>query len=323
MTAFLLPPALINAEGEVRRAGFELEFSGLDVASSAEATAAAVGGSPYAKSPASWRVDSPLGTFKIELDWRFLHKLAGNNPQSKRADHLLESLSQAASLVVPVEVICPPLAMNNLAPLNNLTNALRRAGAKGTEESPIAAYGTHINPELPALDSATIVRYLKAFALLQWWLVEQHHINTTRKLSPYIDLYSESYLHRVLTYNTPSQEQLIDDYLHANHSRNRALDLLPLFAYLDEKRVRAEMGDEKINPRPTLHYRLPNCQIDDPNWSLAQEWQHYCTLERLANRPKALAELANDFRAADRPVLGVSRPAWVEHVDLWRNENLA
>lgn len=323
MTAFRIPPALTNASGAIRRVGFELEFSGIDVARSAEATASAVGGSPYAKSPASWRVDSPLGKFKIEIDWRFLQKLAETSSTTPRNERWLDTLSEAASLVVPIEVICPPLAMNALAPLNKLLDALRDAGAKGTGESPIAAYGTHINPELPALDSDTIVRYLKAYAVLQWWLVEQHHINATRKLSPYIDLYSESYLRKVLSYQQPSLEQLIEDYLKANHSRNRALDLLPLFAHIDETRVRAVMGNEKINPRPTLHYRLPDCRIDDPRWSLAQEWRRYCTIEQLAQRPKALAELANDFLAADRPVLGVSRLAWVEHIEQWRNANLA
>ena len=80
-----------------------------------------------------------------------------------------------------------------------LAESVKEAGAVGTEESLIAAYGVHINAEIPKLDATTLSGYLKAFALLQWWLVEVHDVDTTRKVSPYIDLYSETYLRQVLS----------------------------------------------------------------------------------------------------------------------------
>lgn len=285
--------------------------------------ARAINGSAYAKSAAKWLVDCELGQFKIEIDWQFLQRLANEQGEHANDEAWLDSLSQVASFLVPVEVICPPIAINALAPLNDLVDALRKAGAKGTDESIIAAYGTHINPELPDLSSATIVAYMQSYALLQWWLVEQHHVNASRKLSPYIDLYPEHYVRQLLTYESPKITQVIDDYLAANPSRNRALDMLPLFAFIDAPRVNGVVSDAKIKARPTLHYRLPNCRVDDRNWSLAGEWQLYLIIEKLVQRPKALAELANAFVQAERPMLGVARQPWIEYVSKWLNENLA
>lgn len=323
MQTFEQPSQKVNNETDsTRRVGFELELSALDVASAAECVARAVSGSPYAKSPAHWQVDAELGSFKVEIDWDFLQRLAEERGELANKEAWLDSLSSAASLVVPVEVICPPIAIDQLDVLNELVEALRDAGAKGTDESMIAAYGTHINPELPDLTTTTIVHFMQSFALLQWWLVEQHHVNTTRKLSPYIDLYSESYVCHLLEYNEPTLNEVIDDYLDFNPSRNRALDMLPLFSELDAQRVQNVIDDQKLKARPTLHYRLPNCRIDAADWSLANEWNTYCVIERLANRPKALKELANEFLAARRPMLGVARQDWIDYVAKWLNENL-
>ena len=74
----------------------------------------------------------------------------------------------------------------------------------------------------------------------------------------------------------------IDDYLAANPTRNRDLDLLPLLHYFDETRVRAVLPNEKINGRPTFHYRLPDARVSDPGWSIAPDWNRWVCVERLA-----------------------------------------
>jgi hypothetical protein len=101
--------------------------------------------------------------------------------------------------------------------------------------------------------------------------------------------YPQAYRQRVLAPDYwPDQTTLIADYLTANPTRNRGLDLLPLFAYLNEEQVRSALPHEKIGPRPALHYRLPQCHLSDPNWSILPSWERWLTVERLAAVPGEL-----------------------------------
>lgn len=310
------PPRMTKADGDLRKVGFELEFSGLSLDGTLDALGRALGGSATKASVAEGTVDAPsLGSFQVELDWSYLKKRAAEEKEAP--EPWLESLSEAAALLVPMEVVCPPLSIEDLPRLDEAVEALRRAGAVGTEESLIAAYGVHINAEIPSLDAATLHAYLKAFCLLQWWLVEAHDVDGTRRLSPYVDLYDEKYVKAVLSPGAMTMEVLFETYLEHNASRNRALDLLPLLAEVDEGRLLQAVKDEKVNRRPTFHYRLPNCQIDHPGWSLARSWNIWCLVEELADRDEDLTELAKDYLDRDRPILGVNRKDWVASIDRW------
>jgi hypothetical protein len=224
-------------------------------------------------------------------------------------------------MLVPVEIVCPPIPVPDLAALDPMVDALREAGAVGTEESLLAAYGVHINTEIPRLDAATLSAYLKAFAVLQWWLVDAHAVDVTRKASPYIDLYPQAYLKQVLSRTGPTMADIFADYLEHNASRNRALDLLPLLAEIDEKRVRSAVHDPRIKARPAFHYRMPNCHIERADWSLAGPWNTWCVVERLVDRKHDLDALAAAFLAAERPIMGVSRSNWVGFMDQWLNDH--
>ena len=92
----------------------------------------------------------------------------------------------------------------------------------------------------------------------------------------------------------PSLEELIDDYLEFNPTRNRSLDMLPLFQYLDKERIDAVIDDERVKPRPTFHYRLPNCDIDDPGWNLDNSLDTWLQVEQLAF-DKKLSEIATEY----------------------------
>jgi hypothetical protein len=315
---FESPPTLNKDDGTPRRVGFELEFSGISLDEAAEAVQTSLHGKRTSESSAERVVETPsLGEFIIELDWNFLKRKASGTDRGEEGTEWLEHLSQAAALVVPVEVVCPPIPANTLSTLTPMVDALREAGANGTEESLIAAYGVHINTEIPRLDAETLHAYLRAYAILQWWLVDAHEVDPTRKVSPYIDLYPEAYIRQVLGTSRATMEQLFETYLEHNASRNRALDLLPMLAEIDNDRVREAVDDPKIKARPAFHYRLPNCHIERPNWSLADSWNTWCVVERLAERKEDLADLSREFLAADRPVLGVDRSDWVEFVDKW------
>jgi hypothetical protein len=111
----------------------------------------------------------------------------------------------------------------------------------------------------------------------------------------------------------PDLPQLIDDYLRYNPTRNRGLDLLPLFAQLDPARVRRVMDDPRIKPRPTFHFRLPNSRVGDPSWSITGEWRVWLEVERLASDPQRLAELGGRMRRRlERPWHRWSRGAAVK-----------
>lgn len=313
-----LPPRVNKDDGSPRMVGFELEFSGITLDETAKAVQSAVGGELQSVSPAERIIQTDsCGEFIVELDWAYLKEKASDMDRGEEGSDWLELLSQAAALLVPVEVVCPPIPLTKLSALNPMISALRDAGAIGTEESLIAAYGVHINPELPRLDAETLFAYLRAFAILQWWLVDTHDVDATRKVSPYVDLYPEAYLREVLSKAESTMDEIFSDYFQHNATRNRAMDLLPMLSEIDSKRVRDAVDDQRIKARPTFHYRLPNCHIEHPDWSLSSSWNTWCVVERLANRKSELNALANDFLAAHRPILGVNRGDWVNFVNQW------
>ncbi|WP_439861253.1 amidoligase family protein [Pseudomonas sp. MBLB4136] len=319
---FKLPPVTCKEDGEPRRVGIELEFTGLTLEQTAAAVQEALGGE-LSRTSASERVlqVDGLGTFNIELDWDFLKRQALKaEEEDEGGAQWMDLLSQAASLVVPLEVVCPPIAIGELHRLHRMVDGLRRAGAVGTENSPLAAFGVHLNPEIPRLEAATIGAYLRAFGLLQWWLVDAHRVDLSRKISPYIDLYPEDYVKLLVEQAPPAMGQLFDDYLEHNATRNRALDLLPLLAQIDGERVRQTVVDPKIKARPTFHYRLPNCQIEKADWSLAGSWNLWWLVEQLASREDELQALGAAFVEHWRPLLGLNRGAWLEYVGRWLND---
>ena len=312
------PPRVEKDDGKPRMVGFELEFSGISLDQTAEVVQSTLKGHLASETSAERvvRTDS-LGEFIIELDWDYLKSKASGTDRGEEGSEWLEPLSQAAAVLVPVEVVCPPIPLTNLSALTPMVHGLREAGAIGTEESLIAAYGVHINTEIPRLEAEMLFSYLRAFALLQWWLVDAHEVNPTRKVSPYIDLYPQAYLRQVLSRSEATMDEIFGDYFEHNASRNRALDLLPMLAEIDGDRVREAVDDPKIKARPTFHYRLPNCHIERPDWSLAGAWNTWCVVERLADREDDLDTLAGEFLAADRPILGVGRSDWVSFIDRW------
>jgi len=317
------PPSITrNHQGNLRQVGFELEFTGLDLDQTARVVATVLGGTRIRESAAACVVKVPeLGEFTVELDWDFLKKQAARREPDPAGDWV-DLLSQAAAWLVPMEVVCPPIAVSDLHRLDPLVTALRRAGARGTKDSMIAAYGVHINAEAPSLDAAVLFDYLRSFSLLQWWLVEAHEVDMARRISPYVDLYSETYLQGLFSWNSPDLTRIITDYLDHNASRNRALDLLPLLACVDPGMVESAVADPKIKARPAFHYRLPNCQIDRPDWSLARPWNLWWVVEELAQRPDDLTLLGDRFLSLHRPLIGVNRSEWTAWMDQWIHDHL-
>jgi len=322
MPAAFRMPAMINRDdGQMRRVGFELEFTGLNVDEALAVMQRVLSAEVEQVSAAERRLKTASGNYNLELDWALLKRTAAQVQQAADSDNpepdWVGMVSQAAALVVPVEVVCPPLPLDELDELDRLVEALRKSGAKGTSDSLVAALGVHINAELPALDAQTITAYVVAYSLLQWWLVESHEVNIARKISPYVDLYPEAFIRELLEASNPDMDWLFEHYLKHNATRNRALDLLPLLSHLDADRVMATVPDDRIKSRPAFHYRLPNCEIENPTWSLASEWNQWWLVEQLASDAQAREDLTQAWLQACRPLLGVNRKHWVSQVDAW------
>lgn len=295
---FELPPSLTNADDEERSVGVEIEFGGLGAEPAAQLVQKVLGGNLLKHNPNAFEVEgTALGDFTVRLDTRFAgyDEHSGGFLDEVKAE-LRNLFGAAASLVVPFEIEAPPVAIHQLPEIEHLMDELRDAGASGTGASPFFAFGLHLNPETPSLDARTITAIVKAYAMASPWLWRAIDPDTTRRLLNFAEPFPDEYV-RLLASDAywPDESALIDDYVALNPTRNRDLDMLPLLAFLDEKRVREKLAEEKINPRPTFHYRLPDMKLGDPDWSLAVEWNRWVAVERLAADDKRMAAICRAY----------------------------
>lgn len=300
---FEIPPETETVDGRGRRVGFELEFAGLPLAGAAEAVRELFGGEPGEDDAFRKTVEgTPFGDFAIEVDARMLRdgeyldhlrRLGIPVDEEEVQEPIDRMVGWLAELVVPFEVVTPPLPLAELDRVEDLRAALAERRARGTGARLRYAFGLHINPEAPALDADSVLRHLRSFLALSGWLEERAEIDLSRTVAAYVAPFPEPYRRRVLEPGyAPSLEELGADYVEDNPTRNRPLDLLPLLAHaLGRSAVRGVEEAELVSPRPAYHYRLPNCRLDEPEWSVAGEWNRWVEVERLAARPQALARL--------------------------------
>lgn len=301
--ALSLPPQDTKPDGSPRRVGVEIEFAGLDCRRVADMLAHRFGGGVEVIDPYRHIVETETrGRFVVELDTQFVHPDEAETP-AKRAELERERLAEALGaglrtavgevtrLYLPVEIGCPPVPIAALPELDSIIADLRAAGAEGTRESLAYAFGLQLNIDPPALDAATVLAYLRAYLVASPWLRGGIEVDLTRRILPFVQPFPKAYLRRVLDPDyAPDLGGLIADYLHDNPTRNRELDMLPLFAWLDPATVRRAVDDPRLKPRPALHYRLPDSRLDLPDWGIVQEWNRWAeSVEALAADPAWLA----------------------------------
>ena len=279
-------------------------MAGIGPQDMARAVIDAVGGQFEAESVFSGTVrDTEFGDFGIELDARVLSSrgyldslraLGIEIEPGELRDNLEDVMSRVAGVVVPHELVCPPVAVDALARIDEIRRGLCRAGAKGTQSSALYAFGLQFNVDVARVESDHLLAVLRAFFLLFDEICEREQIDFSRKLTPFVQPFPEDYIAHILTPEyAPDMKTFIDDYLYFTPTRNRPLDLLPLLAWIDEERVMAAPVErELVKPRPTWHYRLPNCLIDDSDWSLALPWREWVRIETLAADDDALQRAA-------------------------------
>lgn len=319
----------LTREGKLRRVGVEMEMAGISLDAIATSVIGLFGGEHVRVSPFEHRVTGTgFGDFGLELDSdllkrrEYLDYLEGMGVRVDRnaTPNLLEkAFSEVAGLLVPHEVVAPPIDHDALCELDRLREALRLAGAKGTHASVVYAFGLQLNLELARMDAPYILGHLQAFMLLYEWLLDESQTDLSRRLTPFVEPFPEAYVARVLQADyRPDLSTLISDYLADNPTRNRPLDMLPLFALLAPEQIRAAPVEHHlIRPRPTFHYRLPDCRIDEPEWSLADPWNGWVKVERLAHQPDRISAAAAAYLSEAEESLADKGRRWVHRVSEW------
>ena len=327
-TPFRELPWLDAPDGRPRRIGLEIEMAGVPLDVMAEAVRAEFGGRIESGGAFVTHVrDTEYGDFEVELDARVLKdhryrehlRRLGVELDDEDSAVLDRWLADAAGRLVPHEIVAPPVPMTVLPRLDRVRAALQQKGAQGTQSSLLYAFGLQLNIEAHSLEPNWLTPVLQAFLLLYEALVKAGNIDLSRQLSPYIKPFPGSYVRHVLQPGyRPGMSELIDDYLEHNQTRNRPLDMLPLFAEVDRERVMAAPVErELIKPRPALHYRLPNCEIDDPDWTLARPFNAWAEVEHLAADPDRLQAAREEYLRRPAQALGQLADEWARRIRDW------
>lgn len=280
-------------QGGRRPVGIEIEFGGLGADRAASAIRHRFGGTEIPVGQHCVRVEgTEFGDFVAKLDWRWVQNGATDQGGFvSKAKDLIGEIGR--EVVVPTEIVTPPLPAGRIPEIDSLVRDLVRLGAEGTRTGLLRGFGLHLNPSLGPADLAAepIRRVLQAYLLESPALREAIGVDPMRNLLSFVDPFPQAYVDHVLAPEyAPSLDGLIGDYLHFNPTRNRELDLLPLFAELDKERVREAVADPHVSSRPTFHWRLPNADIEDFGWSVAREWTRWIGVEELATDAERLLD---------------------------------
>lgn len=318
------PPVETTETGAVRRVGVEIEFAGINVIEAANVVRDVLGGEAQHESVHRISVrDTDIGDVTVELDAQIVHasgdEAADGDPEIDEIKaKSREVLGHAVAVVVPTEIVCPPVDWSDLGRLDTVFDALRSAGAEGTDDGVLYGFGLHLNPEVAEQTADYALRHLQAYVLLEDWLRETIDIDPMRAVLPHIDAFSSDYARHLMEIDeAPAIDELIRDYLTWNPTRNRGLDMTPLWRHLDEETVVEVMDDVSlINARPTFHYRLPDARLSNPDWGVAVEWNRWIEVERLAHDTDMLRGRRAELVAwLDKPA-----PArWLETLRGWFN----
>ena len=325
---FNRPPSTSNPKGNERSAGYEFEFTGVEMEDVAQMIKNLYGGSIKRVSTYEFVVENTdFGTFSLELDAQllrdkkyetYLDKVGIDIKTFKNISTIEDRLRKVASSVVPFEIVTPPILLSEMHQLNKLLSELRKWKAKGTGSSFFYAFGLHINPEIPDDSAGSLLNHLRAYVLLDPWIRKDANINISRRLTPYINEYKEDYLNLILNsgYN-PNLKGLIRDYFRFENSRNRPLDMLPVFMHLQPDFTQKLLKEDLTKGRPTYHYRLPNCSIENPEWSLADEWNRWVLVEKFASDQKSLQQYSDAYFKMKKDTLLGFEQKWIKLINRW------
>lgn len=267
----------------MRKVGIEIEFAGIDTMTAAKVITSSVGGTLKHHSPHLIDIeDTQLGHMRIELDTQYVHPNSADEPVVLKDGR--NFLGSAVTSLVPQELVTDPVPMDQLFMLDDITAGLTAAGATGTHDSILYAFGLHLNPEIATDETAYLLAIMRTIILYNAEVYEALSPDVTRRTMGWAQAYTPQYeAHIMKPKYEPDQSTLIKDYIALNKGRNHHLDMLPIFAFLDEKLVTSLMSDALVSARPAFHFRLPNSRIGDPDWTIRNDWNLWVKIENKAD----------------------------------------
>lgn len=279
-----------TAAGKPRRIGVEIEFSGLTEAQVARILVKQLAAAPARKSAAigwskaaAWGISRSISTASR---WNGSTMTVSAGRSAIWRAPWCRSRSSRTRWEVP-----------QIAEFDRAIQALREAGAEGTGTGVLSAFGVHFNPEVVSTDYADVMPVITAHALLEDYIKRVAGTDFSRRVMTWVAPYPRALVDRLAAEKPPAtMDALIDTYLELAPSRNHSLDMLCLFAHLDEKKVAKAVDMELVSPRPTYHWRLPDCRIDEKGWTLATEWNRWVLVETVAGDADLLQRLCAAWR---------------------------
>jgi len=286
-TEFKALPQDTDFEGNPRLTGVEIEFSGVSAEDTAKIATRVLGGEAKKVDDHAWTVvGSDIGDIELYLDTALRY---ADESQAKKIG------LDVGQSVIPVEIVTEPLTRAQMAKLDQLRDALRDAGAEGTRSGMVYGFGVHFNPAVAGKDAEHITAPLIAYALIEDWMRKAEPIDLSRQVLPFTDPYPTDLVQAFCEEGIVDPDRAMELYLEHAPSRNYGLDMLPIFAWLNEDRVRDALGDDPTSARPTFHFRLPDCRIDEKNWTLRSEWERWLLVEQVAADRDLMSKLMKDW----------------------------
>ncbi|HEY7775397.1 MAG TPA: amidoligase family protein, partial [Kineobactrum sp.] len=160
------PPWHHNETGEARRVGIEIEMTGLDLDQLTRLVARQLNGTIAPKGRYERQITDQQGAdWLVELDFHLLKEMGREERPSGELSSELgnsaeEALAWVAEGLVPFELVSPPLPLHRLPDVENLIHILHEAGAKGSSDSLVNAFGMQLNPEIPNAGPETLASFI-------------------------------------------------------------------------------------------------------------------------------------------------------------------
>jgi hypothetical protein len=97
--------------------------------------------------------------------------------------------------------------------------------------------------------------------------------------------------------------------------------MLPVFMHLKPGLTSSLLDDTRTSARPTFHYRLPNCSLENADWTLASEWNRWVLVEQLADDEETLMGYCRAWNRLNRDSVFGFEKKWTELIQRFVNDD--